>query len=123
MLLAGGSLDNDTHLQFQRDFSSRATELEQLESALLIESARRLSVEIPSKRDKPGWWSSDQEPGMPDYAVTDWLSDTGRIGAAKLIRQERRTNAEWWVKIVTPLLAALISLLGLVVALVTVSRK
>jgi lipopolysaccharide export LptBFGC system permease protein LptF len=60
---------------------------------------------------------------MPDYAVTDWLSDAGGIGAAKLIRQERRTNAEWWVKIVTPLLAALISLLGLVVALVTVSRK
>src|SRR6267143_2098786 len=86
--------------------------------SLLIESARRLVVEIPSKRDKTSWWSSDQEPGMPDHAVTDWLSDTGRIGAAKLTRQERRTNTEWWVKIVTPLLAALISLLGLVVALV-----
>lgn len=58
-----------------------------------------------------------------DDLTVRWLTKTGRLMVANLLKEERKRNIEWWVKIVTPVLAALISLLGLVVALVTVSKK
>jgi len=40
-----------------------------------------------------------------------------------MIKEERRRDIEWWVKILTPLLATLITLLSLVIALISVSKK
>lgn len=95
------------------------------ESTVLIRKAEAMAVQIPSKSDKPSWWDGDHPADEEELQVAhaDWLSPIGIVGLRKLIRGERRKTVEWWVKIATPVLAALISLLGLVVALVTVSRK
>jgi hypothetical protein len=91
------------------------TRLKQVESALLLLKANDLGVEYPTQSQKPEWWTSDEsEP---------YLSEQGRIGIRKLIRDERRQNIDWWVKTVTPLVGALISLIGLIVALVTVLKN
>lgn len=101
-------------------------QLEQFESKLLIDEARRRGIAIPKE---PDWWNTDRqeyeghgEQFASDMA-TSWLSETGRAMVTRLIRDDRKKNVEWWIKIAAPLLAGLISLMGLVVALVTVARK
>jgi hypothetical protein len=108
----------------QRTLAGQEQNLEIFESGVILNKARRRAIEIPNRQDKPHWWSNDNDDGsMPGWVVTYWLNQFGRTGLAKLINEERKRNVEWWVKIATPLLTALISLLGLVVALVTVSRR
>jgi hypothetical protein len=106
-------------LQLKRD--SYKLQIELYESDFLRRKALQLGIDIPKN---PGWWNDDNDDGlMPPEAVTSWLSYKGRIGVGKLIREEKRKNIEWWVKTITPILGALISLLGLIVALVTISKK
>jgi hypothetical protein len=103
-------------------------QLGEFESKLLIDEARRRGISIPKE---PDWWSTDRGDyeghGWQEQFVVDmstcWLSETGRAMVTRLIKDDRKKNIEWWVKMVAPLLAALISLMGLVVALVTVARR
>lgn len=95
------------------------------ESEALIQQAEKLAVDIPSKLEKPSWWEEDEkgDEELLKVVQTEWLSPVGRTGASKLIKKERRNNLEWWVKIIAPILASIIGLLGLIVALVSISRK
>jgi hypothetical protein len=86
-------------------------ELHSVRSRQLVLKAQEVGVELKPDVD---WW-------LDEYLGV--LSNKGITMATKLIRSERRQNVEWWVKVCTPLIAALISLLGLIVALVTVSKK
>jgi hypothetical protein len=114
-------LNYDARLKLQRSLFFHKQQLEIFESRTLLRKARQSGIEIPRN---PAWWSDDNEDGgMPPEAVTTWLSEVGRIGVTKLIREESRRNIEWWVKVAIPLLSALTSLLGLLVALVTVLRN
>lgn len=99
---------------------------EQFESNLLVQEAVRRGITISKDAD---WWSSDrsdyehcQDQQFVDDMTTYWLSRTGRAMVTRLIKDDRKKNIEWWVKLVVPLIAALISLLGLIVALITVSK-
>lgn len=109
--------------KLQQTIYQQQRNLEIFESSLIIRKARSRGIEIPAHRDKPFWWADDAEEGMPGYAITFWLNELGRTSVNKLIRKEWKENVEWWVKIVTPLLGVLISLLGLTVALVTVLKS
>jgi hypothetical protein len=104
-------------LVLSQELGYREMELERFESNLLINEARKLAIKIPSEHSD--WWIEDKG----NVPVTRWLSLTGQLGVSKLIKDERRKSIEWWVKIITPLLGALISILGLIVALVSISRK
>jgi hypothetical protein len=94
----------------------------------LVNEARRRGIALSKDAD---WWSTDRKDyeghGWDEQFVEDmsstWLSETGRAMVTRLIADDRKKNIEWWIKILTPLLAAVISLMGLIVALVTVSRK
>ncbi|HEX8475041.1 MAG TPA: hypothetical protein VF666_13510 [Pyrinomonadaceae bacterium] len=94
--------------------------LDAIETERLTKKAHRLGIELPSNSN--WWWSDIEHVSSPDEA-TFYLTDIGKAGVSKLIRDEKRKNIEWWVKTITPILGALISLLGLIVALVSVSRK
>jgi lipopolysaccharide export LptBFGC system permease protein LptF len=94
--------------------------LDAIETERLTKKARQLGIEIPSNRT--WWWDDLDYVSSPDEA-TFYLTDIGKAGVSKLIREERRKNIEWWVKTITPILGALISLLGLVIALISVSKK
>jgi hypothetical protein len=93
---------------------------------LLIDKARLRGIAIPKE---PDWWITDRkeyESHGEQFAndmTTVWLSETGRAMVTRLINDDRKKNIEWWIKIVVPLAAALISLMGLLVALLTVARK
>jgi hypothetical protein len=105
--------------------SSSVIQLDKLESERLLRKANSLGIEFPKASD---WWWEDDDAGKfsPDGETWEgkyYLTDIGKAGVSKLIREERRKNVEWWVKIITPILSAIIALLGLIVALVSVSKK
>lgn len=93
--------------------------LDSIETKRLTSKAQRLGIDLPAK---PQWWWDDSEALGPEDA-NYYLTDIGKAGVTKLIRDERRKNIEWQVKTITPIIGALISLLGLIVALVTISKK
>ena len=108
--------DHAAEAEFERRCNHHMQKLEMFESSLLTIEARRLGIEIPENSQ---WGRNRNAESNGHY----WLSDFGRTGVTKLIKEERRKNIEWWIKLITPILSALISLLGLIVALVTVSKK
>jgi hypothetical protein len=99
---------------------SAKRQLEDLETDLLVRKARRLGIEIPNTRS---WWWDDSDYVDSPEDVSFLLTDIGKAGVSRLIREDRRKSIETWVKIITPILSALIALLGLIVALVSVSKK
>lgn len=78
-------------------------------------------MDVPNHSEEPTWWRDDSENG--EEAVLRWLSEKGRQGVSNLIRDERRKNWEWRIKVITPILTILIGILGLIVALVSLLTK
>lgn len=101
--------------------------LEQFESRLLVKEAHRRGLVISKDAD---WWTNDrldyEGHGFEEQFINDmyttWLSEIGQAMVTRLIADDRKKNIEWWMKIVIPLLTLMISLMGLIVALVTVAR-
>jgi len=86
-------------------------QLEEVESQLLIEKANGYGIDIPPTAD---WWSEDVE----------HLSAKGRLMVGRLVQAEKRKNIEWWVKVISPFLSYVITILGLLLALlVVIGRK
>jgi uncharacterized membrane protein YfcA len=52
-----------------------------------------------------------------------WLSDTGKAGVAKLFREERRKNAEWWIKTMGSIIGLLTGLLGALIGVIAFLKK
>lgn len=103
------------------DLQGRTHALQQFESRHVIWKAERLAVEVPDIKEKPTWWTDDSESGTP--ATFRWLSERGRLGVLRLIREERRRAWEWRIKILRPILTILVGILGLLVALVSLLLK
>jgi hypothetical protein len=88
--------------------------LELLETERLLKKVRKLGIDY--KYDQT-WWAENE------ITEQSWLNNRGHAKLRKLIRDERFNIAGQWVKILVPVLTALMGLLGLLVALVTVLRK
>lgn len=66
----------------------------------LKKQALELGIEIPSKE---GWWWDDSEElineGMGlqelEYAISHYLTEQGKAGVRKLIREEHKKEDEW----------------------------
>jgi hypothetical protein len=97
-------------------FIRLSNELEMFESALLLDKAERLGIERPEKRD---WWANDDIGGSSPDDVSWWLSQKGRIGVANLIKQERRKDFEWWLKVI----AALVGLGGVLIGIILAFQR
>ena len=102
------------------ELSSARRQLDDLETDRLVRKARCLGIEIPNTSS--WWWNDSDYVDSPDD-VSFGLTEIGKAGVSRLIREEKRKSIEWWVRVIVPVLTALLSLLGLVVALVTVSSK
>jgi hypothetical protein len=92
--------------------------LDELETDWLVRKARRRGIEFP--KDSRWWYETT------DYLDNEvhYLTETGKAGMSRLIRDDKRASFEWWVsKVVVPLITALISVLSLIIALVSVSSK
>jgi len=103
----------------RNELDSHRHRLDAIETERLMKKVRRLGIELPSKNN--WWWDNLDQAGADDYH--SYLTDVGKAGVSKLIREERRKSIEWWVKIIAPLLPPVISIIGLLVALLTVIRR
>jgi len=90
-------------------------ELNGLDTMELYRQARELGIKLPT--DQPTWWRKDED----EYGQTySHLSEVGRIGVSKLIREEKFQNAERWIKLITPIVSALTGLLGALIGILAV---
>ncbi len=106
-------------IDFQKKINAVGAQLDRLVSGSLIEKAQRFSIEIPDD-----CWQNEIDPNFPGFApLSRYLHSRGQRTIRKLIRRERRENIEWWVKVVGPILALIVSILGLAVAAITVLRN
>ena len=80
-----------------------------------------MALGVPTYQEKPDWWRDDSDNG--EEPVVRWLSEQGRQGVSNLIRDDRRQTWEWRIKVITPILTILVSILGLIVALITLLSK
>lgn len=95
--------------------------LDQHKSRIILWKAEKFGLEVPTFQEKPSWWRDDGEDGQEP--VIRWLSEKGRQGLQNLIRDERRKTWEWRVRVITPILTILVSILGLLVAAVSLLNK
>lgn len=106
------------------ELKARERKLAAFEYEHLLATAHSLGVDIPTHEEKPSWWSSNSSRGM-DFgpATVYWLSDTGEAGLAKLIREEKRKNVEWWVRTVGSIAGLLTGLLGALIGVIAFLKK
>ena len=88
--------------------------LEMSETDRLLRKVRKLGIDYKSEST---WWVENE------ITEQSWLSNVAHAKLRKLIRDERFNIAEKWVKILVPVLTAVISILGLIVALVSVIKS
>jgi len=92
-------------------------ELDGAVGQLLLHEARSLDVGGPPAEDKTMWFQARGSKGF-------WLTSRGRAHVRKLIDEERGRRFEvktrWVTKLILPLLAALIGIIGAITGLVAV---
>lgn len=96
-------------------------DLEMVETQKINLTALKLGIEVPLQ-DKEVWviYQVPIENGTQSKMV---YTQEGKRRMWKLIRQERRSNAEFWIKILTPIIAALTGLAGTIIALISILKK
>jgi hypothetical protein len=79
--------DHEDLIAVRRRLRRLEIALATFESDLLMQRARSYAIEIPTPHDKPVWWATNYEEGMPFEAISEWLTPAGRVGVSKLIRE------------------------------------
>jgi hypothetical protein len=90
-----------------KEFEALNKSLEYLETIKLERAAMRLGIDIPY--DKEGWSRKIQI----IFTVIPVLTERGRAGVRKMIRDERFKTTEQWIKILLPILALIVAILSL----------
>jgi hypothetical protein len=103
----------DTEFDYYAERFAQDAELLRVESRLAFLEAKNLGIDLRGE-EHPDWWLDGE---------SDELSETGLGAVSRMIREERRRTAEWWIKVVTPVLALLVSLFGLLVAAVSLAVR
>lgn len=87
----------------------------------LIAKAQSYGIELPLPSAKKHWWWDDI-----DYAGNDfrnYLTDTGKAGAKKLIQEEWRKSVTWWIATFISILTALTGLVGAIIGAIALWKK
>ncbi|MEN3325624.1 MAG: hypothetical protein V7638_431 [Acidobacteriota bacterium] len=100
--------------------SDRQQRLAVIDTDRLLLKVRQLGIELPS--GKENWWWDDLDYVGPDDSRS-YLTDIGKSAVSKLIREERRKNVEWWVKIIVTLTTALTGLVGALIGVFSLLKK
>jgi hypothetical protein len=108
---------------------------EEHETAELKKQALEYGIEIPRKA---GWWWDDSEEMINsgvslqelEYAISYYLTEEGKAGVRKLIREERkkedewrRARIEWKVKLVVSIITAITGLAGAAIGIIAILKK
>ncbi|MDT4896503.1 MAG: hypothetical protein QOH25_1580 [Acidobacteriota bacterium] len=102
--------------------------VEARETTALKREATRLGIDIPRRAD---WWWEDEDgyEGMTLEAIeltreqNLYLTELGKAGVKKLIRDEKRRNVEWWLRVVGSIIALITGLLGALIGVLAFLTK
>jgi len=117
--------DNDPQggqrILLQRKLQNQEQLLRTVESRILRAKARKALIPVPGPYEQRTWWDNDQEEGgdIPEYALTYWLSETGKLNVARLIRTAKRERLDMFVKVIL----ALTGLGGTIIGIISVYKK
>jgi hypothetical protein len=103
------SQEKDPEGRQRRDIQKKLRNQEQLlrirESQYWLNKARKNLIDVPNHYEDPKWWDNDQEEDgiIPEYALTYWLSEAGKMAIARSIRTANKERIELYVKIIVAL--------------------
>lgn len=97
----------------------RHRKLSAIETDKILSKVQKLGIELPT--GKKHWWWDDIDYEGEDFR--NYLTDDGKAGVKKLIRNERRNSVDWWVKMIVSVLAALTGLIGSIIGVLAVLKK
>lgn len=100
-------------------FGKEARGYEAVQTDALLNKARQLGVEIPSK---PEWWWDDLDYELPRDSRS-YLTPEGKLAISALIGKAQKENIEWWVKTVGGILAGLTGLAGTIIGIIAILSK
>lgn len=112
-----GLVDQEKLAKLHIKISGRQQRLAVIDTDRLLRQVRELGIELPTKKES--WWEDDLDYVGP-ADCSSWLTGIGKAGVSKLIREERRKNIEWWVKIVVTVVTALTGLVGTLIGVLSV---
>lgn len=92
----------------------------EIQTEKLLSKVTKRGIELP--KDKKHWWWNDLDYVDPDD-VTYYLTDIGQAGVAKILRDERKKNIEWWAKIVGTFITLLTGLAGAIIGILAIIYK
>jgi hypothetical protein len=118
--MLGELADHEKLTKLHIKLGSRQRRLAALNTDRFLRKVRQLGIELPHGKDS-WWWDDLDYAGPDDYR--SYLTDIGEAGISKLIRDERRKNFEWWVKIVVTVITALTGLVGSLIGVLSVLNK
>ncbi len=100
-------------------------EQEVAETDELMREALRWGVETP--HGETMWKDDSEQHGGTIEEIQDatsfWLTEKGKVTVRRLLREAKKTNAEWWVKIIVSIVAAITGLLGALIGVVAILKK
>ena len=97
-------------------------------TAELKREATQLGIDIPKTPD--WWWENEEDYG--NMSVQDiellredniYLTELGKASVSKLIRDEKRKNIEWWLRVVGALIVLITGLLGALIGVLAFLKK
>jgi hypothetical protein len=103
------------------DLKRKAKEItDRLTSELL-----RRGIEPP--RGHGMWWDDSEDHGGTieeiEAATRVYLNHKGEAAARRLIREDKRRNIEWWVKVVGSIAALITGLLGALIGVIALLKR
>jgi hypothetical protein len=96
----------------------------EITDGLTCELLRR-GIEPP--RGHGMWWDDSEDHGGTieeiEAATMFYLTDKGQAAARRLIREDRRKNIEWWVKVIGSIAALVTGLLGALIGVIALLKR
>lgn len=98
---------------------NRNRELAAIETDQLYRKAQKFGIEFP--KNKHNWWWDDIDHEGENFR--NYLTDIGKASVLRLIREERRKDIEWWVKIIGGVITLLTGLAGSIIGIIAVLKN
>jgi hypothetical protein len=90
-------------------------------------TAELLSRGIEPPRGQGMWWDDMEDHGGTieeiEAATQFYFTDKGEAAARRLIREDKRKNVEWWVKVVGAIAALVTGMLGALIGVLAFLKK
>jgi len=106
--------------EFESETQEKYRQLSWVKTEELKAKARKYDIVIPSDNT---WWRPDPTWEWDPAEAPEMLTDVGRAGALKLIKEERRAQIDEWVKILTLVIGLAGAVTGILAVYFSLSDK